>query len=381
MEKILPTAVLLFYDYPQVFIGRSAVDQTYCCSVVAETEDGPKFLCTPISTRRREDLIGGRQDLRSIFELPETDLFFSALLGAQRDHWIPLQQEFFTTVPNDLLPKAGLFFNEFDEVASKAQELNATVSYVSLSVPEAESHTRIRSLTLAQLILRYQAAVKLLAKRLTKELKLKQKLEQLGLGLDVFGFSHGSFTVHFRSSHDGDMFGDNHAISLAFERLGDFLENTNDLASAVAFLQSVRGHTASSLIRLLELLNEHQCLFKQRWSSPRIGVSHLSTTSIEGIRLLIEACKQRDDLTEEIVILVGPVLSASVESNTWMLQSDEDNVQHRGVVADDSNMSMRGIVIETQKYRFQCRERIEVNVVSGKETTHLSAFLIEAVDA
>lgn len=381
METIVPIAVLLFYDYPQVFIGKSIVDQHYCCSVVSESEAGPSYFCVPISAQRRDALTVGQIDLRSVFESPEIPIFYAAQFGQQNIGSITLTREAFDSAPDNLLPKPGLVFLEYDEVASKAQELNATIAFASLSVPEAEKNTRIRSSTLAQFLTSYQAVVKLLCKRVAKEHKGQPTTDPTVYGLDVFGFSHGSFTVHLRSTYGEDIFGDNHVLTRALELLGEFLNNTSNPEAAIAYLHSVRGHTASSLIRLLEFLDRQQCPLAQRWSSPRLGVSYLSKTSPAGIRELIELCRQHEDLTEEIVTLTGPVVSASIDGNTWRLLNDEDGVQYRGDVAIDANISMSGIVIQKQKYRFQCRESIDVNVGTGKETAHLSVFYFEPISA
>jgi len=379
MDKIKPTIVLMYYDYPQVFVGNSAVDQDYCCMVIADDELGPKYLCTPISNARKLALVTGNLDLRRVFEEPESNIFFQADCESPEDEFIHLHLQDFHYCPENLLPKSGLFFEEYDEVASKALELNATVSYASLSVPESETQTRIRSITLAQFLMHYQNVIKLLARKIAKDLRKSISRENTTHSLDVFGFSHGSFTVQLRSSHDGDLVGDNHILSIALDHLGNFLSNTENPEIALEYLHSVKGHTASALIRLLEFLDENKCPLRQQWSTPRLGESHTSKTTTLGVRNLIEICKQREDLTEEIVILSGIVLSASINGNTWKILNDEDGIPYKGDVSEESNLSMSGIVIQNQRYKFHCREKIDLNVGTGQETIHLSVFNIEKI--
>lgn len=380
MDKITPTIVLMYYDFPQVFVGKSAVDQNYCCMVISEEEFGPKYLCTPISNARKLEISTGKIDLRRIFEEPESEAFFHAYCESPEDESINLHLQDFLSCPENMLPKNGLIFEEYDEVASKALELNATVSYASLSVPESDKQTRIRSITLAQFLNHYQNVVKLLAKRTAKELKRQIGREGTTHSLDVFGFSRGSFTVQLRSSNDGDLFGDNHVLTATLDRLGIFLNNTENPDAAIEYLHSVKGHAASSLIRLLEFLDENKCPLKQQWATPRIGGSRTSKTTLSGVRNLIEICKQRQDLTEVIVVLVGIVSSANINGNTWKLLNDEDGVQYNGDVNEGSNFSMSGIVIQKQRYKFHCIERIDLNIGTGQEKTQLSVFNIEEIE-
>lgn len=377
MNKITPTIVLMYYDFPQVFVGKSAVDQNYCCMVISEEENGPKYLCTPISNTRSVQLSNGRIDLRRIFENPESATFFHAYCEPSTEDAINLHLQDIKSCPENQLPKLGLIFEEYDEVASKALELNATVSYASLSVPEAEKQTRIRSTTLAQFLTHYQNAVKLIAKKIAKEMKRQIAKDSSTHSLDVFGFSHGSFTVQLRSSSDGDMFGDNHVLTATLDRLGEFIDNIENPEAAIEYLHSIKGQAASSLIRLLEFLDDNKCPLKQQWATPRIGESRTSRTTLNGVRNLIKICKQRRDLTEVIVVLAGIVSTASINGNTWKLLNDEDGVQYSGDVSEDSKISMSGIVIQKKRYKFHCVERIHLNIGTGQEKTQLSVFKIE----
>lgn len=372
MENIKPKAILLYYDYPQVFIGVSIVDQNYCCMVVSEDENGPQYLCTPISNKRTTELTSGKLDLRIVYEEPESKTFFLTNWTPDSDQ-ICLKKQDFSTCPEYFLPKTGLVFDDFDEVANKALELNATVTYASLSVVESENYPRINSLTLASFLQKYQNVVKQISKHIAKN---KQSKSVTGYSLDVFGFSYGSFTVQLRSSYDGDLFGDSPLISSALEKLTDFLEHIDNTDYALNFLHTVKGHTASSIIKFVEFLDEHKCPFKQQWATPSSGASKDTKVSLTGIKQLIELCHQQSDLLEETVILTGVVQSANIKGNTWKLLNEDDGIQYSGDVAEGKNISMSGIVIQKQRYTFKCIERIDVNVGTGIERTHLSVLEI-----
>lgn len=371
MENIKPKAILLYYDYPQVFIGSSIVDQNYCCMMVAEDENGPQYLCTPISIKRTAELTSGKLDLRIIYDKPEARLFFLTTYTPGSDQ-ISLKRQDFLTCPEHFLPKLGLVFDDFDEVANKALELNATIAYASLSVPESDDSPRINSLTLANFLQRYQSVIKQISKYIAKT--NKKSKDATGYSLDVFGFSYGSFTVQLRSSYDGDLFGDSPLISSALEKLTDFLEHIDDTDYALDFLHAVKGHTASSIIKFIEFLNENNCPFKQQWATPNDDASKITKVSLAGMDRLIALCHQQSDLLEETVVLTGVVQSANIKGNTWKLLNEVDGIQYSGDVAEGKNISMSGIVIQKQKYTFRCIERIDVNVGTGIEKTHLSVL-------
>lgn len=148
-----------------------------------------------------------------------------------------------------------------------------------------------------------------------------------------------------------------------------------------AFLQTIKGHAAASLIRLIEFIDENQSPLKISWATPHIAQSRSGQTNTAGVKSLINLCKEREDLAEEIVILIGVVVSANNDSKTWKLNNEEDEQQYRGSVSEDSDISMVGIIIEAQCYKFHCTERAEINHGTGRETTRLSLFKIEQLDA
>lgn len=163
MKAIQLLHVLLDYDYPQVFVACDAIGVRYVCMVVEEGKRGPEFLCIPVSTERCNELLTGKIDLRQVYEMPELPEFYQAspddltgIFGIERAH--------FSIVPKDWLPDTGLVFEYIDEVLIKAQELNTTVAFASLSVPEAAQEARIRTRKLSEFLAIYQGVLRHLAR-------------------------------------------------------------------------------------------------------------------------------------------------------------------------------------------------------------------------
>lgn len=371
MRTLRPGAVLLFYDYPQVFVGTDEVDTRYVCMVTDEDEEGPSYLCTPISAAREAALLSGRFDLRTVFTRPEVADFHTAKFPSQSEGNLELTSALFDVVPPELLPAEGLVFDSYDEVALNAAELNTTVSHVSLGVPEASEGARIHSATLADFLAIFQTVVRNLARFQAKSAGNRLKRDDNSFSTDVYGFAHGSFTVKFRPSNGGDMFGETPAFSAALESLSDFLALTNRPDAAIEFLQSVRGHTAASLIRLLNFLAERSCPIKVRWATPSMSKASATSAQLATITELVSRCRQRSDLSVEEVTIVGLVLAADLDNNTWKLLGEQDKETYSGEIHPDSTATLRGMIITDARYEFKCEETIEVVQATGREIRRL----------
>jgi hypothetical protein len=366
MNTITPQLTLLYYDYPQVFIGVDKVGTQSVCMATSENESGVVYTCVQISESRKNALTNGEIDLRAAFEFPELDVFLEA---RPCKNSADLNFDF---IPKDnfdsnLLPEAGLFFDVHDEVAIKAAELNTTVSYFSLSVPEASKSARIKSATLSEFLSLFQNVIKYLTRHSAKEHKIKINKETLPFETDVFGFSMGSFTVHLRSSSEYDIFGDNALLSHTLTRLNLFLESIGSPEEAINFLHDIKGHSAGSLVKLLSFLSENSCPIRHRWANPSMQISDQRIVALDKIRALVEICKQRSDLITEKVKFIGSVSMADEKNRSWKIFNEVDNAIYSGDVRDTSHISLAGIVIGKGRYEFECEEVIETVLATSRE--------------
>ncbi|MBX8528573.1 hypothetical protein K5D32_02800 [Pseudomonas cichorii] len=373
MRSIKLLHVLLEYDYPQVFVGVDAIGCRFVCMVSAVVDYEPTFLCVPISDQRFRELCNEKIDLRSVYASPEVTDFYEAkpidLISP-----FDITQAEFSVVPEELLPEAGLVFQCGDEVLNKAQELNSTVAYASLSVPESVHEARIRTRKLSEFLAVYQAAIKYLARFAAKANGKPIPKNDDPYESDVFGFCHGSFTVQVRGAQECDMLGENKALVTAFSKLNEFLSLASDPDEALKFLLEVKGHTASSLINLLTFVKENDCALTNRWSTPGMPASTAATVRALSAVSIINKCRLREDLSTEEVVLEGIVDSADVSGGTWKIICE--GVAHHGAVKPGSEINLAGITLGNQ-YRFKCEEKIEVVAGTGKETRKLSLTGIE----
>lgn len=381
MKKLIPQIILLFYDYPQVFIGKNEVDTLFICMVTSEADSGQIYTCTPISIARKNQLVSGLLDLRTVFSKPEVQEFYQAEPNTAANDFMLLTALPEIAMPINLLPAEGLYFDALDEVALKAAELNTTVSYVSLGVPEAHENVRIKSTTLAEFLNVYQNALKNLTKLTAKEMNKPLKRNDDPFCTDVFGFSMGSFTIHLRSSAESDLLGNNYLLAMSLEKMNNFLTLVDDPDQAILYLQSIKGRTASSLIKLLAFLTEKSCTIKHRWANPEMMVSAKSEVTLGKIKGLATLCKRRNDLLIEDVTITGIVSAANKDTNTWKIISDEDQITYSGAVHEDADVTLSGITIGSVRYKFHCEELSENITATGKEVSNLFLKKIDVLQA
>ncbi|KTB54966.1 hypothetical protein AO067_20315 [Pseudomonas viridiflava ICMP 13104] len=363
MKSIQLLHVLLDYDYPQVFVAIDAIGVSYVCMVTEESELGPSFLCAPVSVQRSKELLSGKIDLRKIYEKPELSEFYYA---SPNDLTVPfgIEQAQFNQVPQELLPEPGLVFQYTDEVLIKAQELNTTVAFASLAVPEASHEARIRTRKLSEFLAIYQGVLRNLARAAAKFNGKAIPKGEDPYESDVFGFCPGSFTVQVRSAEACDMLGENKALISAFTRLNQFLTIADNPDEAVRFLLDIKGHAASSLISLLNFISENDCPFANTWSTPVMQSSSRSKIRVASAQSVIQLCRFREDLGIEELELTGVVDSAKVSTSTWRI--DVDGIAYSGGVKEGSSLNLAGITVGS-RYTFYCEEKIEIVQGTGRE--------------
>lgn len=368
MKAIELLHVLLDYDYPQVFVARDLIDVRYVCMVSEIADHGPTFLCVPVSSRRCNELLNGKVDLRQVYEEPEVVEFYHASPDNLFEPF-GIERSMMDVVPQELLPEPGLTFSFSDEVLIKAQELNTTVAYASLAVPESVREPRIRTRKLSAFLNIYQAVLRNLARASAKAIGKPIPKGEDPYESDVFGFCYGSFTVQVRSSEPCDMLGENKALITAFQTLNEFLDAAENADDAVQFLSRMKGHAASSLIGLLSFIAENDCQLTNRWSTPGMQSSSKSRVRVASAQNIIQRCRLREDLSVESLELVGIVDSADATAGYWKIFVD--GVAYNGGVKEGAGINLAGITLRN-RYKFRCEERIEMVLGTGREIKKIS---------
>jgi len=366
---------LVYYDVPQLFVARDQVNAQYLCLLVESTDDYDRYVCVPISPERLKDFYLGDIDLRTIYEKPESDEIFYADIVDESQEAIQLIPLDIKQIPENWLPDQGFVYMKegFEEetIINEATAKNRATIHFSLNPPESRYETKIHSLHLAEALIIYQTLVKHAFKKAISKLNIKNRKELDTpdyYNMDVVGFSPGSFTVHLQSTKQADIFGYDH-ISKALKKIDELTQNIDDLDIALSIIQENKGHFANAYLRLLEVIVKNESSMSYQWAMPELSEPVNRTISTAQATPLYELLNTKQELTVEQLELIGKVIKADSKRGAWSLYSDEDNKIYNGILSEGAEVSLKGIVIEAQKYKFICEEKVEEILGTGKEKT------------
>lgn len=114
MRFLSHVETLLFYDGPELFVGRDQLGTSYVCVLVELNEETDKYLCVPVSPSRLNHLRTGDLDLREMVEHAETGEAFEGRV--EKGDLSKIQIRPFPEIPETWLPKAGFYVEELDGI-------------------------------------------------------------------------------------------------------------------------------------------------------------------------------------------------------------------------------------------------------------------------
>lgn len=373
--SIAHVETLVFYDVPQVFLAADAVGTSYLCVLVEQSEKADRYASVAISPGRLSDLRAGRVDLLEVFSRPEIDLRYQVDVGQQP--LSDLRLEPVERFPDAWLPEAGFFLEEHapaetGSIVSEAAQRNRAVVHLTVSPPEARSDFKIDAYHLSAALGIFQTVVKFAYRKALNRLppatrKLLGNTENYGL--EVFAFSHGSFTVHMQSKISANPMGfadiahaleSLDAVTTALESPGDPLE----------IFREYKGHFATSYRRLLGFVVENETPLSYEWVTPEKSAPVRNRISVARASELYGLLTRSKELGSEEISLSGRFIRANTETGEWVLEGD-DGQRYRGTVAEETNVDLEGIVLGNKTYKLVCEERIIGVIGMGRERSRL----------
>jgi hypothetical protein len=174
------------------------------------------------------------------------------------------------------------------------------------------------------------------------------------------------------SKLDADMFGEVELVQ-ALEKVDELTADIQDPERASQTAKENSGHLVGAYKRFLHFIAETGSTVQYNWSSPNRGAQHREI-SVPQASILYERLQAQRELAEERATLRGVFVRANVESGTWAVRDDAGRHQ-RGRIAAGSDVSLSGVVLDTQRYELECISRIEETgdggLTSGLELTVL----------
>ena len=128
-----------------------------------------------------------------------------------------------------------------------------------------------------------------------------------------------------------------------------------------------KGHLASVYLRLLKFISENDAPIRYKWVAPGSRQVTERTVSKEQADALYEQLKKMTELTSVPVEFVGKVKKVDVNQKTWRIFDEEDEKSYAGSLSETSQASLAGIVVDSQRYRFVCDERMVSTSGTGRQ--------------
>ncbi|MFH0924933.1 MAG: DUF6575 domain-containing protein [bacterium] len=378
---------LLFYDTPIVFIGVDLINTNYVCQLIERDDKGDNYLCVQISPTRLVELIKGGLDLRNVFEVPELNQYYKITVVEDLNssfELIPIDPK---EIREDWLPKTGLFLEPVSEnkeelILNEVKSRNSAIVHLILNPPESAvghviSVTHLAgALDLFQLMLRH--AFKKVYTGFGKDFrKLSDFLDKYSL--EVFALSPGSFKIHLQSKEKADISG-YVEISKGLEKIDEITGSIGDMNKSLEVLKANKGHLASSYINLLEFVIENDCPISYSWITPEREKPITKNISKKQAMPLYNEIAEYKELKVELLEIVGKIIRSDVKKGTWTIETDEGK-EYSGKIEEGENISLKGTVNDSEKYRFYCEEKIIERVGAAKETKEYLLTKIEHIFA
>ncbi len=371
---------LIFYDYPQVFVGEDQLGAEYIGYLVDEKR--LQFICSLLSKSEIQAFRYGEKSLREV------------ITGSQLSEHYVLEVRDFQGGFNEVLelkyeieeislPSNSLRLRSFqaeeDRVLSKANERNLTVIEVALEAPEADTRLQIDSDRLKDFLAAFGSFVRQAYKRALRDLSQESRGAidiTDGSKMHIVGFARGSFLLEIESAKEADLFGHTE-LPRAFSLIDKITSETEDPERALAIIQDFKGHFAGSYGKFLEFMVKNKTGIRYQWAYPHQNSSSFRHIRYNSVSRILELMNRSEQIGIETVTLTGRIQKADSETGAWRIESEEDGKPYSGTVEASSGVSVEGVTIKSKRYRLICEERIEEIVGSGREKSVLYLTAIE----
>lgn len=381
MDKIATIEeVLVYYDWPEIMVALDKIGTRHLCLLVQADEYEVKYLCSPVSNKRLRDFKMGNVDLRDIYTTPETgELFYSESkdFGSKE---IILKNFLYdhSAVDEAWLPAPGFFLALEQipnvEVVQESCERSRAIIHLSLNPPEtAGGQVKIDTNRLAAALSCFQNLLKYSYKKSISGLRpsLRKHYEPPeNYETEVFAFSPGSFRLHIQSKLNADMAG-YVEIFRAMEKVDEIVSTINNPDGAIEILKQNTGHLISSFKKFLQFVIEENTPLEYSWTTPQHRKPFSAKIKVSEALPIYNLLLEKQELDREIKIFTGRFTGIHVNTGHWSAHCDEDEKEYTGRLDKDSKIDLHGITVSPQRYKLTCEERIEGEIVTGKEKTYL----------
>jgi hypothetical protein len=364
-------------------VAYDNVGTNYLCLLISANNQETKYISTAISTKRLSNFINGKIDLREIFEKPEINnwLFFNQVKeNIEAKLW---EGE---SLPDEYLPDEGFIYQkqlQGEELKGEELILNEVIEknnvVVHLAVSDSEDNHSIDADNLGDIVKLYQNIIENIYKKALSQRNIKEKKSFYvpnNYKLRAFASSYSSFNLHLYSTSYRDLWG-NAIIELGLDKFDEITKDFESQDDFIASLRTVKGHTLSSLKKLVKKLIDNDIKLKHKWFAPNQEKVHLTIIDKVKAEKIYEVLNLSEELTEETKTFLGFFVQVDVEKGTWRIFNLEDEKEYSG---EAQGQTLQGVTVETVNYKLTCQEIIEELKVTEKEKTKYILQTIEKTE-
>jgi len=240
---------------------------------------------------------------------------------------------------------------------------------MAVNPPETQTDHKIRSTTLAGLLISVQRVVKHAYGRAFRELAPSLKSEIHRADAHVLNVmvpaKPGSFRVLCEGAHSPGLMGESE-LSRALAIVTALFARVDEPRAAVDVVKAYKGHLAAAYLSLLNFLIEIDSNLACSWAEPEFSAARSFAISRKEVQPIIDLASTIASLTEETITLTGALMKVDVDRGTWRLEDAEH--EHSGQTRD-GGPSLAGLTTGL-RYSFNCLEEYS-ETETGREVRHL----------
>lgn len=369
MKTIRHTNTLFYYDGLQIFEARDAIGGHYIAVMIESKDTHDRYLVTGVAPERLRQFRSGTLDLRSLLVESDEEEWYLATIIAGLDKPLELSQQRTSLTESGFLPDGGFVLHQHPadkSVLKEARERNNLVLEMATEPPEATTEHRIRTNTLAGLLIHVQTMVKHAYRKAMKEKSPRHRQPDEEMMDVVVPAASGSFRVILEAANLPDLFGDNN-LKFALQQIDMLFSHTGNPQDTLATISKHRGHLAGSYLKLLRFLVDHKTGLRYSWAEPNSEQPNNHAVSEAEAGHLIDVLANVTNLGSESVTLEGNFESFNRASGAWGLLTNEG--KFFGKVKEEGP-SLDGLEVGGH-YTFYCDEEIEAVDITGRESRKL----------
>ena len=375
VKQLNISQILVYYDFPEIFVAVDSVGTNYLCLLVATDNGNTNYITTAISNKRLSSFINGSTDLRDIFEEPEIKQWFTFSQVIDSIEAIEWNE---ASLPQDFLPEKGFLYHK--QLQGDELILNEVIekrnAVVHLAVSDSEDNYSIDADNLGDIVKLYQVIIENSYKKSLIQRNIKDKKQYYippNYKLRAFASSYSSFNLHFYSTSQTDLFG-NAMIEMGLEKFDEITKDFDNEEDFITALRTVKGHTISSLKKLVKKLIDNNIKLKHKWFAPNQDKVHFTVIDKSKAEKIYAVLNLAEELAEETKTFLGYFVQVDVEKGTWRIYNLEDEKEYSG---EATGQSLQGVTVETINYKLVCQEIIEELKVTEKEKTK---YILQTID-